>query len=806
MRNNHTSWISTYGITLAIVACRFPGRWCWFTLGVLSLAIIPKRSRAIYLGLGLLAALHCLYLDHKQDPVPITSPNSGYGVVQSEQRSSKGCRWILRDNRGWSLLIRNQGNPVVWPGDSIYWQANWDPLEPCTIPGSFDTPAWLAQQGCAGSGALVTASLIGHHFSIEGWAFGMREKLRALCLRYLSIQSAGILQALLVGDKSGIDSDVNQDFRDTGLIHILTVSGFHVVFLSAFFLLFLKAVRLPDLWARLITLFLLLALIPITGASPSVQRAVLMFFLLEAAKALERTPLSLHALGLAASLLLLWDPSSLTDVGFQLSCAATAGILLGNPLRPAWVNRCPALLRTWVVEPSLVTLYASAGTFPLLVLHFQSFSPVSFIGNLAVVPLMGLAMEAGLFLLLSAPIPWLATGFGQAASWLIGISLRATHICTTLPGTGITVGPWPWWICFWILGSLCAIPSALRHQRSAQWIALSGLAAWCLWGFALPHNMRVDMLDAGQGDATLLLFPNGKSILIDAGNGEHQGKFGERSLRPFLRLQGIEELDALVITHPDMDHFGGGKSLLTSFRIKALWISEATRVCDKPAWEQFLQTAHAQGIPIFSLKTGMQALGTGNWHLQVRWAPKNMEQNDWNNTSAVLALSGPQGNEALFMGDLGIEGERIILQDSSLHDFPILKLGHHGSKNSSTVEFLTRIHPKLALISAGRDNRYGHPSPIILDRLDSIGCGRLSTQQAGTIHIQWDLQPRRQDSGSPVTSMTNWEARCSQNPDCGSSWKRVVKSANALTASDTLSNASNTLIKYVWAWSKRLVE
>lgn len=732
-------WNSATAMILGICVLSFAKYWLfWSFLWILAFLFLRKPW---FVGFSILAALRLMLLTTNVAPSVDFHAPFQQGTIEECVRTARGFRMQLQLEQGHSVLLRSK--EAILPGCTGSFAIQWDEILPRTVPGSFDSKRWLMSQGAIASGNLKGFTIRTSRWCIQRYAFLAREWLRQLCLRRMGNQTAGIMVALLVGDKSGLEDEVSQSFRNTGLVHILTVSGFHIVFLSAFLQMLLALCQIPRKLLGWITIALLLAFIPVTGSSPAVQRAVLMFFLMHTARVVQRVPLSLHTLGVASSLILYWDPIALWDIGFQLSCGATAGILMGQKNRPEWMDAPPPFLRSWILEPSWITLCATVGTFPFLVYHFQSFPPIAFLGNLIVAPLMGFAMEAGVLLALAAWIPPFASGFGQAASLLLELSVRITDLFSHAPGAACSFGPWPIWVC---LGLLITGLGMLRLSGASRWqkaLVLLGATVWALWAIISSQPLQIHMLDAGQGDCTVLQFPNGKAILIDAGNASRQGQFGSRQIAPFLRSQGISSLDAVIITHPDLDHFGGAISLVENFRVKSIWLPRAARLCEKPEWLSFLQVLSLQKIPIYTIVPGMEFLGLGRYQLRWVWAEEDAQEDDWNAVSASFVLSQNQRNLFFAGGDLAIPQEETLLRDSSVWQglpkaVQVLKISHHGSKHSTSNPFLETLHPELALISAGAGNRYGHPHKEVLAHLREKKIPWLNTAQKGSIRLQWE--------------------------------------------------------------------
>lgn len=658
-------------------------------------------------------------------------------MILDQNRTSKSIRCRVETQAGQQFFLRVDTNTSLLPGDSLFWSVQWDEVLPLSLPGQFDSQKWLQSQNVMASGKCLTCTKIhnGTRWNMEREAYIARESLRKILLKRMPSFEAGVLQALLVGDKSGLEKSTMQAFRDTGLIHALTVSGFHVVYIGAFAQILLALFHLPLTARRILLVIMLGVYLPITGASPAIQRAVFMYFLMHLTAILQRRPPSLNTLGVASSFILLWDPSSYLDIGFQLSIGATAGILLWQNKSPLWMQNAPSLLRNWLLEPTWITLSATAGTLPLLVYHFQSFAPIGLIAGLLIVPILTWALQAGMWIVITLPWDFASFAFAESARWCIHYSIEFTRISSQMPGAGAVVGPWPASFTILLSLSLLFLPYCISHLRFYKPLLLFSMAIWGALPFWQQRPFETVFLDAGQGDCTLLSFPNGKQILVDAGNASRQGTFGSDGIAPFLRTRGIGHLHALVITHPDLDHYGGATSLLKTVGIDGVWITEAARLCDKPDWENFLTELHKLNIPIFTTRGGMEMQGLGKWNMKWIFAPRENWLEDWNETSQVIVV-GDSTARLILPGDLGKMGEQNLVDSLALPAHCFLKAGHHGSRNSSLFPWLNELEPSGVFISAGRRNRYGHPSSHMISRLDSLQIPYWTTIRHGTITLE----------------------------------------------------------------------
>ena len=633
-------------------------------------------------------------------------------------------------------------NGAANAGDSLCYAASWYPVSPARVPGAFDTRAWLKSQGFATYGRFKNFRIVGSRWTPERTFANFRKWIQARFADYLDPAETGLLLGLLAGDRSGIPEALRNDFQRSGLVHVLAISGFHVVLLAGILMIFLKATGLPLRAVRIVAVALLFLYIPVTGGSPAVRRAVLMFSVPQIGALFQRPANTMNSLGVALIIILLPEPGILWNPGFQLSVAATAGILIGSPLNPfanfpesLKKSKIWATLRAFAIDPTYVTLCATLSTSPFLVHHFKTLSPFAWLGNILVVPGISWGMQAGLFALIS-PIDFLRENFCYAAKFFLRLSSLLTRLISDSPVASVTIGPFSPAILLLVGFALTAIPT-VRKNRVARIYCLACLALFagifCHDSYvkAMRPTWNLTLIDVGQGDSILLTSPSGKHFLVDAGEVGKRDS-GKDIIVPFLHHIGVRELDALIVTHADADHFGGAASIIRTFPVKELWVSECARTEEKSAWQNIIGDALSRGIPIRDVHRGF------TWseaHFEIlALHPYAIKCRDANTESITLRVKGAS-HSAILTGDLTVAGEKQIMNTEAFLKSDVLKLGHHGSKTSSSRQFLDRVQPKLALISSGKNNKFRHPSKEVVRRLDSIGIPYLNTAEQGNISV-----------------------------------------------------------------------
>lgn len=746
------------GVSALFITDQYP--FYGIVIGIFFLIMVlqfPKSIQKVMLFFFVLAFIVLLGHRFFSETISFEEPskNKGMGFVETLLPRSSGVAVIINENgKRFRLTHKNKEVPAPLPGDSIAFEAKWYPVIPPTIPGTFDTEAWLRSQKFAGYGELTAFAVTESKWIPERSFYAFRLWLLSRFTPYASPAECGLLLGLLAGDRSGIPEALQNDFRRTGLVHVLAISGFHVVLLSEILLLILKAFRLPHTIASIVAMILLLVYVPVTGGSSPVSRSVLMFVVIQSGTLFQKKADSLNSLGFALLLLVLYNPEELWNPGFQLSAAATAGIIIGQMFSPFSKSQREQkkhplwnVLKQYLIEPSYITLTATLATAPFLIYHFQSLSPVAWLGNLFIVPLVSFGMQAGLFALL-VPIPFVEASLVESAAFFLRLASYLTNLLSGSPNASMTVGPYPTaFLCLFTV--LLLLSPVFFKKKSARhcFLSLSILAGILFITTSITGKInpswKVTILDAGQADCIVIQSPAKRTYVIDTGVEKKRNPATEKII-PYLRNQGIQTIEAVIITHADADHFGGAAVLFKSFPVKALWLSECTRIEPKPTWQKAISTALDQNIIIKDIKRGdlireeiPRFLFNPVSYFEMKVLhPSPLHCAETNTESLTLRVEG-LGHSILLTGDLTLEGEKEILNTDISLQSDLLKVGHHGSKTSSHVDFLEAVKPKYAFISAGKNNRFRHPSRVVTNRLDSLKIPFKNTAEAGSFFIEF---------------------------------------------------------------------
>ncbi|WP_181315313.1 DNA internalization-related competence protein ComEC/Rec2 [Salsuginibacillus halophilus] len=550
---------------------------------------------------------------------------------------------------------------------------------------------------------------------------------------------AGVAAALLFGERKLLDPEVETMYQRLGLIHVLAVSGLHVGIVSfVVYRVFIRfALTKVQALTSLVWLLPLYALL--TGAAPSVVRAALIGMLVALALRFHWKLSPLDGLGFAALLMLWADPYYIQHIGFQLSFLITAAIILSR----GWLFEKK---RNYLSQLFFVSLISQIAAVPVLLYHFHEFSWISPLLNLWFVPFMTL------FIMPAAALSFFIVFIHPS---LLVIFSPVNSILSFIHDALITVESWRFgFIVFGqpSLGDVFVLSLAtaglllsFECHRRVMFIAWSGwvlLLGWPAITASIDQTGKVTMLDVGQGDSIVIQWPQREAVdVIDAGGivsfinedeswREQSEPFepGRDVVGPYLKSQGITKIDRLIITHGHWDHYGGAFHLLEAFDVRKV-VYGAVAV-DEPGEQRFLHAVAEAGSEFIQVRAGDSWMRS-DAPVQVL-APIGHET-DLNDRSIVLQKTIGQ-MEWLFMGDLETEGERrLVQQERALEEVDVLKAGHHGSRTSTTPDFLEAVSPEAVLISAGRNNLYGHPHEEVIERLEMNEVPALRTDQLGAV-------------------------------------------------------------------------
>lgn len=701
---------------------------------------------------------------------------------------------------------RVQANP--WPvraGESIEILVRARVTRNFGDPGAFDYRGALRQEGIDLTATLRNPELMQVVAGPKPKLSHYIARLRGRLLNELDAMLSpaedrdAIARAMLLGDRSFLDSQQAESFRETGAFHVLVVAGLHVGVLAAFLFWAGKKLRLTIVSRVLFTIAALCFYLAIVDDRPPIARAALMAIIFLLARVLYRRVALLNTVSLALILILLFRPSELAQSSFQLSflaafiIAAIAEPLLertaeryhralthlgdvtrdgSHPPRAAefrldvralsaWLRpRLPSKLAGYsdgfialpfrlalrLGELAVLSIALQIGMLPVMARDFHRVSFIAPLANIPAVLLTGIIVPFG-FASLAIGAIWQKLGIvlGRALSFLIVLLAGCIHSMAQLPSSSVRVPSPPVILLIAFFVAVLILSAAMLTQKGwASAIALAFVLACALLVVIYPFRaqfqrgrLEVTVLDVGQGDSIFVAFPDGRTMLVDAGGlpgatyvrGRRPGyDVGEDVVSPFLWSRGLKRIDTMVVTHAHEDHVGGMLAVLRNFRVGEIWVG---RDEDVPAYRSVLAEASTKGIPVIHRLRG-EHFDWAGVRMAVLWPDSSDPARARNDDSLVLRLEDGK-DSFLLTGDIERAVQRNILANGDDLAANFLKVPHHGGKTSSTAAFLDAVHPAIAAISVGEANPFGHPSQDAIERIEAEGSRLYRTDRDGAI-------------------------------------------------------------------------
>ena len=745
---------------------------CLVLAGILSYSVPFSICSALFFFVWGLCALHPWLspeisrdsIRSKASDIPLTIE----GIISDRPSvASEGARLTvqvectIREKQvecasGVLLLNVSTGDVTLTRGDRIRFTSRISIPRLLGLPGEFDYSRYLAFQGVSAVGRVASQGeiVLIRAAAVESWQRTVDQNARYLGDGIRSAvpdeRTSSVLTALLIGDQRRIPLDLANDYTRAGVNHILSISGFHVGIIAAFITVlviwFLTRFEYPALhWnvrriALMIAVPAMVSYLFLTGSAPATARSVIMLIVFAMALFAERERDSINTLLFSAFFLVSINPPTLFDISFQLSFISLWGILAAVPLITKRIASVSSLWLRSLIQFIAASVVASSVTVLPVLFVFKIASFNGILTNFLIVPLLGYGAVLAGFLAL----PFM-TLFPSAASLLLWpaaecvvFSNRFIVWCNSLPVLtfhGIT----GWDMLFFLLfmtGMTFVTNKSLRLVLGLS-IPICAVVLHIYVATDIDGRLHITMLSVGQGESILIRLPDGSTLLVDGGGYLHDTghDFGRQVLAPALGTLHIGRIDRMIATHDHPDHSGGLPFVINNFDVGEFWsVASVT--------PEIVTALTMKKVPRRTVAAGDVFTLPGPVIVTVLSPDKSTltrdsSESNVNEQSLVFRLRYGTFS-MIFCADAGFETEQRIIDGHQELKSTVLKVGHHGSRFSTSDDFLERVHPKLALVSAGAGNRFGLPAPRTIDLLRSKRVPLYRTDRDGTIELVTD--------------------------------------------------------------------
>lgn len=662
-------------------------------------------------------------------------------------------------------------------------------------PGGFDYRSYLAISRVSAIMHVKEDNIIsieaGEKISFLKIGNFLRKSIVNVINNSLGPEQAGLLNGMLTGYRKGISKDIETAFRASGLSHILSVSGLHVAFIMVPFAFIFKKSGINRVLSNILITLILVFYIAITGLAPSVLRSVIMAVMILMGQIIWKEADTLNSLSLACIILLISNPHLLFSVGFQLSFAATLSIVLFNRninknlrmliksifkydaeyrhnnktsvksrLAPGLNPREAVIrgIRAYFSAENIIkkitsilstTIAAQVGILPLGIMYFNEISIISVISNLLVAPFTGIIMVIGLIMAIAGHISLnISKLLGVFNNIFINVLIYISVISARIPFSVLKIGISSFLIViiyYVLIWFFLWFKPKNKIKISKRFYIYSGLCITLIIFIVnlVPGQLEVTFLDVGSGDSIFIKTQEGKTILIDGGGEkgktEDQPNTGEQIVIPFLLDRGVTKLDLVVASHGHADHIIGLYSVLEQLKVENVILPDYK---EGGELNNIIDICMDRNIKVMHCKEGDNIYLDKDTYFQVFNPPyevNRMEngESSLNNNSLVLNLIY-KNVKMLFTGDIEKEAEKLLVDNNrgegAITCVHVLKVPHHGSDTSSTMDFVEMVKPRVAVVSVGKNN-YGHPSGDVLNRYENIGTKIYRTDINGAVII-----------------------------------------------------------------------
>ena len=628
---------------------------------------------------------------------------------------------FLKNNKKVLISIKkSQQIDKINYGDLIYLEGKLEIPKIATNYKGFDYRQYLKTQKIQGIVIADNVKILKAKYK-NNLIYQMQKKIKAIIKEKLPSETGDLLLAILLGDKKDLSEQIQINFKNSNLSHMLAVSGAHVSYIIIGLTYITQNSIMGKRKARVFCIFFLIIFMAITNFTPSVTRACIMAILTLVSEILYKKADIYTNISISALIILLYNPYSLLDLGFKLSFGGTIGIVIF--MRFIKKKQEEPKLLNYIKQMALVSICANIIIIPIIMNNFNTVSLTFLVSNILASPILAIIVIVGFSIIIISIISHSLSNL--LVFWLnpiLNLLIKISSFCSKLPFAKIlVVTPYIFNIIFYytIILYLVNYNELKQFIKKKTVILLSIILILSNFIFyILPQDLKIYFIDVGQGDSTLIVTPSKKTILIDGG-GSESFDVGEKVLLPYLLDRRIRKIDYIMISHFDTDHCKGIFTVIENLKVKNIIISKQAEKSEN--YKKFKEIVANKKINIILVKAGDKIKIDKYIYFKILFpTEKLIMQNPLNNNSIVSQLNY-KSFKMLFTGDIEeiAEKEILNLQKDKLKS-TILKVAHHGSNTSSTQEFINSVKPELALIGVGKNNTFGHPSECVVEKLRDL--------------------------------------------------------------------------------------
>lgn len=705
--------------------------------------LITKNKKIIVILICLIISIgYVSILENKYSKIsdmPIKEMVTIISDIQEKEYKKVCTAKIVRNNKKILINIKmSQDIPSIKYGDSLYIEGEFKQPEEARNYKGYNYKQYLKTKKIIGTVELEKVKIL--KSSNGSFIHNIQKYIRDTINGTLTDEEGNLLLAILLGDKDKLSEDIQESFKTSNLSHMLAVSGAHVSYIILGLTYVLQNSIIGKKNGKIVCIIFLLAFMAITNFTPSVTRACIMAILTLLSSIIYRKSDVYTNISVAALITLIFNPYSLLDLGFQLSYGGTIGIIIF--IKRIQEKKSNSKVINYIKQMALVSIYANIIIIPIMMYHFNTVSFTFIISNIMASPILVIIVITGfLFIITSITAKPLTRLIAIFIKPILSILIKISQICSKLPFSNIlVVTPY----MFNVISYYAIILYCIKSKKNNKCKIIIGLLiVLILINFIIyifPQKLRIFFIDVGQGDSTLIITPDKKTVLIDGG-GSDSFDVGEKVLLPYLLDRRILKIDYVLISHFDTDHCGGILTIMEKVKVKNIIISEQAEHSEN--YERFKKLMIHKKIRLIEVKKGDKIkIGRYSEFKILFPTSRLLSENPLNNNS-IVAQFNYNNFKMLFTGDIEKLAEQQILKAEKAEiRADILKVAHHGSKTSSIPEFIKAVKPKIALIGVGKNNTFGHPNQQTIKNLENIKCRIYRTDLQGEIIIKIDQKGR----------------------------------------------------------------